>query len=71
MTVTLELPSDLGEALQQRAQDQGLSMPDLLLRLARTETEGPLHSQAEIEGFLQEDSLSPALSDKVQRLLGR
>ncbi len=71
MTVMLELPSDLEAVLQQKASHQGLSVPDFLIRLARMETEEPRYSQAEIDTFLQEDQLSPELSDKVQRLLGR
>ena len=70
MIVTLELPSDLEAVLQREAHHQGLSVPDLLLRLAQMEGERPLYSPAEVSGFLQEDRLTPELSDKVQRLLG-
>ncbi len=39
VSITLELPLDLETALTTKAQHQGLSVPDLLLQLARKEAE--------------------------------
>jgi len=70
MTVMLELPLELETVLQQKAQNAGVSMPDFLLLLARQEAESSLHTSLEINGFIEADSLSSELSEKVQRLLG-
>ncbi len=69
MSVTLDLPSDLELVLEKKAQNQGLSMSDFLLRLARQEAESGMYAAAEIAGFLKADCLSPEISAKVQRLL--
>ncbi len=71
MSITLELPSDLETALTTKAQHQGLSVPDLLLQLARKEAESGTYTHDEIDGFLEADVLSPELSSKVQELRRR
>ena len=71
MTVTLELPSEVEAILREKAQVQGLTVPDLLLELARTEARQPTYSYDEINGFLEQDRISPEVSDKVRGLLNR
>jgi hypothetical protein len=69
MSITLELPADLETMLAAKAQHQGLSVPDLLLQLARKEAENVTYTHDEIDDFLAADALTPELSYKVQELL--
>ena len=69
MSITLELPTELERVLQAKAQGQGLSVPDLLLRLARTEAESGLYTSDEVQGYMEADVLPAELSSKVQQML--
>ena len=71
MSVTIDLPSELEIVLQQKAQTQGVTMPDLLLKLARQEAEGGTYEREEIQAFQEADRLPEQLTAKVHRLLGR
>ena len=71
MTHILEIPMDLEMILQQKAQNEGISMSEFLLRLAQQEAGHQTYTQQEVDGFLREDCLSAKLSEKVQRLLGK
>ena len=71
MSVTIDLPSELETVLQQKAQIQGVTMPDLLLKLVRQEAEGGTYEREEIQEFQEADRLPEQLTAKVHRLLGR
>ena len=70
MSITLELPKDLESTLVQKARNQGLTLSDFLIQLARREADSNLYTKQEIEGFMEADAMTPELSAKVQRLLG-
>lgn len=71
MSITVELPTELETALRTKAENQGLSVPDFLLLLARQEAESGSYTSEEVSDFLQADVLSTELTAKVHRLLGK
>ena len=75
MTVTLELPPELGSSLQAEAAESGLSLSQYLVAIAQQDAAAKAssrdYSDAEIETFLQNDQIPPQLARKVQGLLGR
>ena len=71
MSITIELPLSLETVLTTKADIQGLSVPDLLVQLARREAESGYYSSEDIQGFLEADALPAELSAKVQGLLGK
>ena len=71
MSIIIELPLELETALSAKAHTQGLSVPDLLIQLARREAETSFYTSEDIQGFLEADALPVELSAKVQGLLGK
>ena len=74
MTVTLELPAELGSSLQAKAAKSGLSLSQYLVAMAQQDAAADVssrdYSTAEVDAILQQDQLPPELAHKVQRLLG-
>ena len=71
LSIILDLPSELEIVLKTKAQNQGLSMPDFLLQLARKEAESGSYTLEEMHGFFEADVLPVEISKKFQRLRGK